>query len=186
MSIFFIHIESKARFASSPPAAIASVRTRRRDLPGKFQTCLCHHPQWISARITDRFRVPVRSVLFLISVASLIGRWGQGVFRLSTLAVSMVAKGLRASSYGIGTKALPIMGFEDEVEQPTGRLCRRTNGRSSDERTHLIHRPARDIRSTARWSSSFLLLHIDLYGRHSLRLPGSSGTAVPSTQICGA
>ena len=35
------------------------------------------------------------------------------------------------------------MGFEDEVEQSIGRPCR--PGGQADMRTHLIHRPARDI-----------------------------------------
>ena len=40
-----------------------------------------------------------------------------------------VAHGL-ALLFGIGTKALPVMGFEDEVEQSLGRPCRHTDGRS--------------------------------------------------------
>ena len=36
-----------------------------------------------------------------------------------------------------------IMGFEDEVERSLGRPCRRQV--QADMRTHLIHRPARDI-----------------------------------------
>src|SRR6516225_3100345 len=48
--------------------------------------------------------------------------------------------------FGIGTKGLSIMGFEDEAEQSFGRPCRQSNGRNqADIRTHLIHRPARDI-----------------------------------------
>ena len=42
--------------------------------------------------------------------------------------------------------ASSIMGFEDEAEQSFGRPCRQSNGRNqADIRTHLIHRPARDI-----------------------------------------
>jgi hypothetical protein len=37
------------------------------------------------------------------------------------------------------------MGFEDEAEQSIGRPYRQTNGVQADKRTHLIHRPARDI-----------------------------------------
>ena len=48
--------------------------------------------------------------------------------------------------FGIGTKGPSIMGFEDEAEQSFGRPCRQSNGRNqADIRTHLIHRPARDI-----------------------------------------
>ena len=38
------------------------------------------------------------------------------------------------------------MGFEDEVEQSMQRPCRQTKRQvQADMRTHLIHRPARDI-----------------------------------------
>ena len=38
------------------------------------------------------------------------------------------------------------MGFEDEVEQSLQRPCRQTKRQvQADMRTHLIHRPARDI-----------------------------------------
>ena len=59
-------------------------------------------------------------------VASLIGRSGSSVFRLSTAVVSMSLAGSRFSSE-LGTKALPS---EDEVEQSCGRPCRQMNGRS--------------------------------------------------------
>jgi hypothetical protein len=32
--------------------------------------------------------------------------------------------------FGIGTKALPVWGFEDEVEQSKGRPCRQSDGGS--------------------------------------------------------
>jgi hypothetical protein len=37
------------------------------------------------------------------------------------------------------------MGFEDEVEQSLGRPYRHERQVQADMRTHLIHRPARDI-----------------------------------------
>src|ERR1700722_15821322 len=76
--------------------------------------------------------------------ASLIGRLGSSTFRLSTTAVSMSLTGSRFSSesaprpfqYGIRgrggtifTSALPSVEQQDQA----------------DSRTHLIHRPARDI-----------------------------------------
>src|SRR4051794_40193418 len=46
--------------------------------------------------------------------------------------------------FGIGTRGPSIMGFEDEAEQSLARPYR--DGRvQADMRTHLIHRPARDI-----------------------------------------
>src|SRR5262245_2524377 len=60
-----------------------------------------------------------------------------------------VARGL-VLLFGIGTRGPSIMGFEDEVEQSFGRPCRQTNGRSK--------RTCELTSSTARWSSSVLLL----------------------------
>ncbi len=55
------------------------------------------------------------------------------------------------------------MGFEDEVDQSFGRPCRQSDGRyQADMRTHLIHRPARDIippLGGARVSSYRLISH---------------------------
>ena len=77
-------------------------------------------------------------------VASLIGRLGSSTFRLSTTAVSMSLTGSRFSTESaLGPST---MGFEDEAEQSIGRPCRQMNGRiQATKRTHLIHRPARDI-----------------------------------------
>jgi hypothetical protein len=76
--------------------------------------------------------------------ASLIGRLGSSTFRLSTYAVSMSLTGSRFSSESaprpfhhgirgqggtISTAALPSVERQDQA----------------DIRTHLIHRPARDI-----------------------------------------
>src|SRR5262245_11162833 len=56
-----------------------------------------------------------------------------------------VAHGL-ALLFGIGTSGPSIMGFEDEVEQSLTRPCRQFERQAqADMRTHLIHRPARDI-----------------------------------------
>ena len=61
-------------------------------------------------------------------VASLIGRSGSSVFRLSTAVVSM---SLAGSCFSSESAPRPFHhGFEDEVEQSYGRPCRQTNGRS--------------------------------------------------------
>src|SRR5689334_14750771 len=76
--------------------------------------------------------------------ASLIGRFGSSTFRLSTIAVSMSLTGSRFSSesalrpfhYGIrgrgGTIFWTALPSDERQVQ-------------ADMRTHLIHRPARDI-----------------------------------------
>ena len=88
-------------------------------------------------------------------VASLIGHLGSSTFRLSTGACrccSRARASLRNRHQGPS-----IMGFEDEAEQSIGRPCRQTKRRiQATKRTHLIHRPARDImppRGGARVSS---------------------------------
>src|SRR6187402_1819267 len=75
--------------------------------------------------------------------ASLIGRLGSSAFRLSTTAVSMSLTGSRFSSESHQGRS--IMGSEDEVEQSHTRPCVRRAQVQADSRTHLIHRPARDI-----------------------------------------
>jgi len=116
--------------------------------------------------------------------ASLIGRLGSSTIRLSSAAVSMSLTGSRFSPesaprpfhHGIrgrgGTiysAALPS--FERQVQ--------------ADMRTHLIQRPARDIFTTAGWSSSFLLLRLILYGFHAAAVTCSrvQRNSVPSTQM---
>jgi len=49
------------------------------------------------------------------------------------------------------------MGFEDEVEQSFDRTCPRARTVQGTRRTHLIHRPARDIIPTAWWNPNVLL-----------------------------
>ena len=123
-------------------------------------------------------------MLALRMSASLIGRLGSSVFRLSTAAVSMSLAGSCFSSesaprpfqYGIRERggtiywaALPLN--ERQVQ--------------ADKRTHLIHRPARDIFpplggarvfSYRIWSFTALMLPL---------LLGSSGTRCRQP-ICGA
>ena len=89
--------------------------------------------------------------------------------------------------FGIGTKALPSSGFEDEVEQSLGGLAvRRTAGPSGH--TNSPHPSSREGHlSTARWSSSFLLSDLILHGSHAAAaaVPGSSGTRCRQPR-CGA
>ena len=61
--------------------------------------------------------------------ASLIGRLGSSAFQVIHHPGVDVARGL-ALLFGIGSKALPVWGFEDEVEQSLGRPCRLADSRS--------------------------------------------------------
>ena len=76
--------------------------------------------------------------------ASLIGHLGSSAFRLS--AAQCWCRSRALASLRNRHQGPSIMGFEDEAEQSFGRPCRQSNGRNqADIRTHLIHRPARDI-----------------------------------------
>jgi hypothetical protein len=61
--------------------------------------------------------------------------------------------------FGLGTKALPSWGLEDEVEQSFGRPCRQCDGRSkgtNDLTSSIVPRGT----SFHRWVAlDFLLLH---------------------------
>ncbi len=76
--------------------------------------------------------------------ASLIGRLGSSAFRLSTATVSNVARGL-VLLFGIGTKALPSWDPRTRRSNLRGGLAVKVRQVQADLRTHLIHRPARDI-----------------------------------------
>src|SRR6476660_5302342 len=103
--------------------------------------------------------------------SSLIGRLGSSAFRLSTTTVSMsltgscffsnrpfgvkrfqtihhhsvdVAHGL-VLLFGIGTKALPVWDSKTRRNNLSGGLAVSRRQNQADMRTHLIHRPARDI-----------------------------------------
>ena len=114
--------------------------------------------------------------------ASLIGRFGSSTFRLSTATVSMPLAGSCFSSesalgpfhHGIRRQggtifAAALRSDEQQVQ--------------ADMRTHLIHRPARDHHSTARWSSSFLLSHLISTGPHAVTTSRVQRNSVPSIQI---
>src|SRR3974377_2092329 len=73
------------------------------------------------------------------------------------------------------------MGSEYEAEQSLWRPYRRQV--QADMRTHLIHRPARDIYSTAWWNSSFLLSHLILSGPYAAAASLVHLNSVPSIQM---
>jgi len=76
--------------------------------------------------------------------ASLIGHSGSSAFRpTTTTAVSMSLTGSCFSSESAPGPS--IMGVDDEAEQSTERPCCNERQVQAIGRTHLIHRPARDI-----------------------------------------
>ena len=75
------------------------------------------------------------------------------------------------------------MGFEDEVERSYGRPYCQSDGRSK-QTCELTHPSSREgHHATARWSSSFLLLHLILYGRHAVAACRVHRNSVPSTHM---
>ena len=75
--------------------------------------------------------------------ASLIGRLGASAFRLSTLTVWEVTRGLVLLS-GIGTSALPSWDSRTRWNDLLRGLAGSGRQVQPTSRTHLIHRPARD------------------------------------------
>jgi hypothetical protein len=76
--------------------------------------------------------------------ASLIGRLGSSAFRLFTTRGQNVTRRLVLLS-GIGTKAVPSWGSKTRWNNLSGGLAVSCRQVQADMRTHLIHRPARDI-----------------------------------------
>ena len=116
--------------------------------------------------------------------ASLIGRLRSSTFRLSAAAVSMSLTGSCFSSESAPGPS--TMGFEDEVEQSIPRPCRQFERQvQADMRTHLIHRPARDIFPLLGWISGFLLSDLILNGFHAAAAVGCRvhRNSVPSTHM---
>ena len=113
-------------------------------------------------------------------------RWNKpfGVKRLQTIHRCSVdvAHGL-VLLFGIGTKALPSWDSKTRWNNLWGGLAvRRTVGPS--DRTNSPHPSSREgHRSTARWSSSFLLLHLILYGPHAAAACRVHRNSVPSTHM---
>ena len=96
--------------------------------------CAKHHPIGTvglprgSRHGSDPVRLPAPMRCWPMS-ASLIGRLGSSAFQVIHHPGVDVARGL-ALLFGIGSKALPVWGFEDEVEQSLGRPCRLADSRS--------------------------------------------------------
>jgi len=76
--------------------------------------------------------------------ASLIGRLGSSAFRLSTYSGVDVAHGLMLL-FGISTRALPSWDSRTRRNNLLSGLAVRPRQVQADMRTHLIHRPVRDI-----------------------------------------
>ena len=116
--------------------------------------------------------------------ASLIGHLGSSTFRLSAAAVSMSLAGSRFSSES-AQRALPSWDSRTRWNNLSGGLAvRLTVGPSR----HAIspHPSSREgHHSTARWSSSFLLLDLILFGFHAAAATCSrvQRNSVPSPQM---
>src|ERR1700683_4591425 len=114
--------------------------------------------------------------------ASLIGHLGSSTFRLSAAAVSMSLAGSRFSSES-AQRALPSWDSRTRWNNLSGGLAvRLTVGPSR----HAIspHPSSREgHHSTARWSSSFLLLDLILRGTHATAVSRVHRNSVPSTHI---
>src|SRR6476646_8785348 len=93
-----------------------------------------------------------------------------------------VSRGLVLLS-GIGTKALPSWGSEDEAERSFGRPCHQTNGRSKRTYDLTSSIVPRGTSFHHRWSSSFLLLI--LHGAHAAAASRVHRNSVPSTPMRG-
>ena len=76
--------------------------------------------------------------------ASLIGHSGSSTFRLSPSAAVDVTRGL-VLLFGIGTWALPSWDSRTRWNNLYRGLAVKERQIQADMRTHLIHRPARDI-----------------------------------------
>ena len=85
--------------------------------------------------------------------------------------------------FGIGTKALPPWESKTRRNNLMGDLAvKRTAGSSGH--TNSPHPSSREgHHSTARWSSSFLLLQLVLYGSHTAATSRVQRNSVPSTQM---
>ena len=105
--------------------------------------------------------------------ASLIGHSGSSAFRLSTTTVSMSLTGSRFSSDS-APRALPSWDSKTRWNNLSGDLA--VNGRQvqADIRTHLIHRPARDIIPPLGGSQVFSYLNWSYTVSRCGDLPGPS------------
>lgn len=85
--------------------------------------------------------------------------------------------------FGIGTKALPTWDSRTRGNNLYGGLAvRRTTGPSRS--TNSPHPSSREgHHSTARWNSSFLLVHLILHGSHAVATSRVHRNSVPSTHM---
>ena len=85
--------------------------------------------------------------------------------------------------FGIGTKALPSWGSEDEVERSFGRPCRQTNGRSKrtcELTSSIVPRGTSFHRLV---ELEFLLSRLILHGAHAATVSLVHRNSVPSIQM---
>jgi hypothetical protein len=116
--------------------------------------------------------------------ASLIGHLRSSAFRLSTTAMSMSLTGSRFSSESaLGPFHHGIRGRGGTIFRSALPSIERQD--QADMRTHLIHRPARDILRLLGGTLSFLLLGLILNGFHAAAAACSRvhRNSVPSTQM---
>src|SRR5512135_2963194 len=116
--------------------------------------------------------------------ASLIGRLGSSAFRLSTTAVFDVTHGL-VLLFGIGTKALPPWDSRTRWNNLMGGLAVKVTVGPSGHANSPHPSSRKGHHSTARWSSSFLLLDLILHGFHAAAVAcwRVQRNSVPSTQM---
>ena len=85
--------------------------------------------------------------------------------------------------FGIGTKALPSWDSKTRWSNLSVGLAVSERQVQADMRTHLIHRPARDIIPPLGGARSFLLSRLILCGRHAAAASRVQRNSVPSTQM---
>ena len=113
--------------------------------------------------------------------ASLIGRLGASAFRLSTLTVWEVTRGLVLLS-GIGTSALPSWDSRTRWNDLLRGLAGSGRQVQPTSRTHLIHRPARDTIPPP-GGARFPPTSFGFANAHAAAASRVQRNSVPSTQI---
>ena len=107
---------------------------------------------------------------------------GSSAFRLSTTAVSM---SLAGSCFSSESAPRP---FHHGIRRRGGTIFAAALSRDgrqvqADMRTHLIHRPARDVIPPLGGDSSFLLSRLTQQGSHAAAVSLVQRNSVPSTQM---
>jgi hypothetical protein len=135
-----------------------------------------------------RFRMSaLRSLLFSNRPS------GSSTFRLSTLSGYPHFQAIHHSSvdvahglallFGLGTKALPSWGFEDEVEQSIGRPCRQCDGRSKRPNDLTSSIVPRGTSFHRRVELDFLLSHLILHSSQATATSLVHRNSVPPTHM---